>query len=434
MTASARSSTPRRRNERWRDELDVDRSGDVSRGGLQPRRAVEPVGNRHELLRRPAQILRVAACVTKRPSGDPVTQGDRGDIITERIHGADEVLTGGVRDFGEPREGPGAQHDVVSGYPRRLHSNTYFTTSGRRCLFGDEFHPFRRPAGNHGDPMVDSTHLGPNLLETCDDLAALLFNHEYAIAPSWARGKGSQDRRRWPVAVYALRMTSSGVGTLRESQLHAALKEWYAEPGDRFEVPIGRFVIDIVRNESLIEIQTSGFAAMRRKLDALLDDHPMRIVHPIAGRKWIVRAPHDGRPSSRRKSPKQGSLYGVFAELVSFPWLLDHPNLTVEVLLTDQEELRRFDGNTSWRRKGWSVVERRLLEVTEHMTIESPSDLASLLPADLAEPFTTADLSAVTGQPRRLVQQMAYCLREAGVIEIAGKTGNAMQYRRGSGG
>lgn len=227
-------------------------------------------------------------------------------------------------------------------------------------------------------------------------------------------------------------MTSSGVGTLRESHLHAALKEWYAEPGDRFEVPVGRFVIDIVRDGFLIEIQTSGFAAMRRKLDALLDDHPIRIVHPVAGRKWIVRAPHDGKPSSRRKSPKQGSVYSVFSELVSFPWLLDHPNLAVEVLLTDQEELRRFDGNTSWRRKGWSVVERRLLEVTEQLTIASPSDLAELLPADLPEPFTTADLSALIGQQRRLGQQMAYCLRVAGVIEIAGKTGNAMQYCRGS--
>ena len=31
---------------------------------------------------------------------------------------------------------------------------------------------------------------------------------------------------------------------------------------------------------------------MRRKLDVLLDTYPMRIVHPIAGRKWIVKAPH----------------------------------------------------------------------------------------------------------------------------------------------
>lgn len=229
-------------------------------------------------------------------------------------------------------------------------------------------------------------------------------------------------------------MSSSGVGTLRESHLHAALKEWYAEPGDRFEIPVGKFVIDIVRGDSLIEIQTGGFSALRRKLDVLLDDYPIHIVHPVAGRKWIVRGPHDGKPSSRRKSPKQGSVYSIFAELVSFPWLLDHPNFSVEVLVTDQEELRRFDGNTSWRRKGWSVVERRLLDVTERAVFLSAQDLSSLLPADLPEPFTTADLASYAQQPRRLGQQLAYCLRETGVLEIAGKTGNTLQYRRATNG
>jgi hypothetical protein len=226
-------------------------------------------------------------------------------------------------------------------------------------------------------------------------------------------------------------VSSPGVGTLRESHLHAALKEWLAEPGDRFEVAVGRFVIDIVRGDSLIEIQTGGFAALRRKLDVLLDEHPIQIVHPVAGRKWIVRGPHAGKPSTRRKSPKRGTVYSIFSELVSFPWLIDHPNLSIDVLVTDQEELRRFDGNTSWRRKGWSVVERRLLDVTKRVSIVSSADLAALLPTDLPEPFTTADLAALTGEPRRIGQQMAYCLREAGVLQIAGKTGNTLQYGRG---
>jgi hypothetical protein len=235
-------------------------------------------------------------------------------------------------------------------------------------------------------------------------------------------------------AGYPLQVSSSIVGTLRESHLHAALKEWYAEPGDRFEVPISGFVIDIVRGNALIEIQTGGFSALRRKLDALLDVHPIHIVHPVAGRKWIVRGPHDGKPSSRRKSPKRGSVHDIFSELVSFPWLLDHPHFSVEVLVTDQEELRRFDGNTNWRRKGWSVVERRLLDVTDRAIILSAADLAAMLPPDLPDPFTTADLAAKAVRPRRLGQQMAYCLREAGVLDMAGKKGNALQYRRVAGG
>lgn len=225
-------------------------------------------------------------------------------------------------------------------------------------------------------------------------------------------------------------MSSSGVGTLKETHLHASLKEWCAQPGDEFEVAVDRFVIDIVRGDQLIEIQTRGFSSMKKKLDALLDEHRIHIVHPIAGRKWIVRGPHDGKPSSRRKSPRHGTVYDLFAELVSFPWLIDHPHLSLEVLITDEEEVRRFDGNKSWRRRGWKVVERRLLEVTDRHLIESPDDLASLMPPDLPDGFATADLATAIDRPRRTAQQMAYCLREANIIEISGKQGNALEYTR----
>ena len=42
---------------------------------------------------------------------------------------------------------------------------------------------------------------------------------------------------------------ASGIGLLNEKPLHASLKQWYARPGDRFEVPVHGFVIDIVRDE-----------------------------------------------------------------------------------------------------------------------------------------------------------------------------------------
>ncbi len=219
---------------------------------------------------------------------------------------------------------------------------------------------------------------------------------------------------------------------MRETHLHASLKQWLAEPGDQFEVSVGRFVVDIVRNGTLIEIQTRGFSSMKAKLDALLDGHRMVIVHPIAHRKWILKGPQNGEPSSRRKSPRAGSVYDVFTELVSFPSLVDHPNLTIDVLLTDEEEVRRFDGNRSWRRRGWVVVERRLLDVTDRIQFRTPADWLSLLPGDLPVPFTTADLASAIDRPRRTAQQMAYCLREMGALEIAGKRGNAFEYRASS--
>ena len=96
------------------------------------------------------------------------------------------------------------------------------------------------------------------------------------------------------------------IGRLNEKPLHAALREWYAEPGDGFEVPVEGYVIDIVRNGLLLEIQTGNFSAIRSKLTALVSSHRVRLVYPIAREKWIVRLPKRGRGKpQRRKSPKR---------------------------------------------------------------------------------------------------------------------------------
>jgi hypothetical protein len=82
---------------------------------------------------------------------------------------------------------------------------------------------------------------------------------------------------------------SQRVAVLNEKPLHAALKEWYSQPGDRLESSVEGFVVDIVRGHLLIEIQTGNFAAIRRKLAKLTVRHRVRLVYPIAQDKWIIK-------------------------------------------------------------------------------------------------------------------------------------------------
>lgn len=223
--------------------------------------------------------------------------------------------------------------------------------------------------------------------------------------------------------------TTPHIGTLREKPLHASLKEWYRQEGDAVEVPIDGFVIDLVRDDLLIEIQTGGFSSMKRKITDLIEaGHRVRIVYPVPVDKWIVKVADDGEIQPRRLSPKHGAVTDVFAELVSFPSFVTDAALEVDVILVREEEYRRRTESRSWRRKGWSVMERRLVEVVASHRIGDAEDLAALLPASMPERFTTADLARALGCPRRLAQQMAYCLRHAGVTSIAGKEGNAVVY------
>src|SRR5512136_1485512 len=111
-----------------------------------------------------------------------------------------------------------------------------------------------------------------------------------------------------------------GIGTLNEKSLHEALKRWCSRTGDKFEVPVEGFIVDIVRGDLLIEIQTGNFPSIRRKLEGLLTNHKVRLVYPIPQEKWIIKLSRDERTSlSRRKSPKKGVCEDVFDELVSFP-------------------------------------------------------------------------------------------------------------------
>ena len=112
----------------------------------------------------------------------------------------------------------------------------------------------------------------------------------------------------------------SGIGLLNEKPLHASLKKWYAQPGDRFEVAVEGFVVDIVRDELLLEIQTGSFASIRSKLTNLVRSHQIRLIYPIAREKWIVKLAKDGSSGvPRRKSPKRGRVEDLFWEMVSIP-------------------------------------------------------------------------------------------------------------------
>ncbi|MCP4426145.1 MAG: hypothetical protein GY803_16760 [Chloroflexi bacterium] len=201
-----------------------------------------------------------------------------------------------------------------------------------------------------------------------------------------------------------------------------------AQPGDRQEVRVDGFVIDIVRDETLIEIQTGNFGAMKRKLAKLLPHHPVHLIHPIPYEKWIVRQTAVGDPIQRRKSPKRGRIIDIFAELVRIPHLLPHPNLTITVLLTQQEEIWRDDGQGSWRRKRWSIYDHRLLNIVAEHTFSASEDWLRLLPDDLSQPFTNRELAAALPCRLNLAQKTTYTLRHAGFIETAGKQGNALLY------
>jgi hypothetical protein len=220
----------------------------------------------------------------------------------------------------------------------------------------------------------------------------------------------------------------TGIGTINEQPLHAALKQWYAGTEEQTEVVVDGFVVDVVRGQKvgeslLIEIQTGNFSSIKRKVRHLTEQHAVRLVYPIPRKKWLVKR-RDGEVVDRRKSPKRGRVEEVFKELVSFPALLCRDTFSVEVAFTEEEELRHYDPK-AWRNRGWVTDERRLLGdgIVGRCLLETPSDALNTLPGGLPAAFTTADIAEAMDGPRWLAQKMAYCLRKMGGIVQVGKRG-----------
>jgi hypothetical protein len=215
---------------------------------------------------------------------------------------------------------------------------------------------------------------------------------------------------------------------MNEYSLHLGIKDWYSLPMDRFEVRVDDFVVDIVRGDLLIEIQTRNFSAIKKKLVKLLTTHRVRLVYPIAQLKWIVHVSETGEIIKRRKSPKKGKLSDLFYELVRTPTLVNAENFSLDVLLIEEEEIRINDGKGSWRRKGVSIKDRRLLNVYGTAFFGCKQDFQMFLPVDLSKQFTNNELAKQNKIPVRLAQKITYCLRKMGTIAVVGKTGKELLF------
>lgn len=217
-----------------------------------------------------------------------------------------------------------------------------------------------------------------------------------------------------------------------ETSLHRQLKALYENSTSETEAWVGAFRIDVIDHQQnrLIEIQSAALAALRDKTRQLLaDGHHVWIVKPLAARKSLVTLePLDGGTISRRWSPVRETVFHLFLELVHFVTVFPHASLTLEVLLTIQEEERIPRSAKRFKGKNYRVSDRKLTSVEERHIFRNIDDLRKLLPEGLPVEFTTEDFAKCAGIPRWLAQKVAYCLRKTDAIQAAGKRGHAMLY------
>ena len=218
-----------------------------------------------------------------------------------------------------------------------------------------------------------------------------------------------------------------------ETTLHRQLKEHFCESGARLEVKLGRYRIDVVNGDRLVEIQRSGLAAIRDKVNKLVKDgYQVDVVKPLVARKRLVKLTSiDGIETSRRWSPLKATMLNLFDELLYFTRVFPHPNLRILVPLVEVEEIR-YPGHGRRRRKrngDFEIKDRLMLDIHQTEIFKNVIDLQKLLPDDLPKKFDTGELAEGLGVPRHQAQRIGYVLRKTSVAKEVGKRGNSILYQ-----
>jgi hypothetical protein len=157
----------------------------------------------------------------------------------------------------------------------------------------------------------------------------------------------------------------------------------------------------------------------------------MRVVFPIPALRRIVRVDDQGEVVSVRRSARKGTPLDLFDRLVSWPTLVAHPNLTIELLLCDEDHVRGPEaGRSRSGRRTRDPGQRRLNAVIERIALQTPADALALLPVEaLSAPFTTRQLAAQLGTTRILATRIIYCLRALDLVVKDGADGRAPLYK-----
>ena len=239
----------------------------------------------------------------------------------------------------------------------------------------------------------------------------------------------------------------TGIGTLREKRLHAALKLYVCPDKSCHEKPIPELapdntfpkadkVADVLTPDGHIyEIQTGGFCPLKRKLALYLaaTDYDITVVHPVAFTKYLSWLdPADGTVLSRTRSPKHGKVTDIAGELYWLSDFIGNPRFSLQLVFLEIEEYRFKDGWSKDGKRGSSRYERFPTALCGTVTLSTPADYAEwFLPPSLGTgAFTAADYAKASGIRGRASYGVLHLLVRLGVLAETDKIGRAQGFVR----
>jgi len=220
------------------------------------------------------------------------------------------------------------------------------------------------------------------------------------------------------------------IGLLNESSMHASLKAYIEPDESKYEVAHNGYIVDILRDDGVVEIQTGTFGSMKKKLAALLQCGYVTIVYPVAREKRVYWQDMDtGEISGGKLSPKHAQSCEIFKELRWIREHLWHENLRLRIITIESAVYNRMDGYGKDKKKRASRIDKQLVRIIDDFIISSADELIKLLPDTLPDEFTVKDMVKHGKLQNAVAQYGLKLLYDFGLLERE-MQGRVYVYRR----
>ena len=219
------------------------------------------------------------------------------------------------------------------------------------------------------------------------------------------------------------------IGTYRERSQHLILKRYFEPDTSKHEVPLCGYVADIYGDAGVIEIQTSGFGALRGKLEVFLQEHKVTLVYPRAMKKRVIWTdPGTGEAFVGVYRRDARARYAILAEMLYIAAFFPHPNLQVLNVFTAASDHKLLDGYGKDRKMRATKTDTVPEEILEIVPLRDAEDIRGLLPLSPGEHTTREALAKLFGVSGRRLWNMIRFLEEIGILVRCGKEGNKIIY------
>ena len=246
-----------------------------------------------------------------------------------------------------------------------------------------------------------------------------------------------------------------GIGTLGEKQMHAAIKRFICPDEGCHEVKIDgsalcieneespkdnsekkkkrRFVADVLKGDTIFEIQTGPFSPLKEKIEWILENtaYNVVIIHPIAETKWLnYISAQTGEIEKRQRSPQKGKFTDVAGDLYFFRDFIGNPRFSLVLLMVEAEQYKKNTVKDKRRRPKYRKYELIPISLLRAYVFKSENDYSIFIPTDLPEPFTVKNYSSKSGIHGIEAYSIVKTLVHIGLLEQTDNIGRSAAYKR----